>query len=72
MSGPQVLDLHLHLIFDNSLYTGSRSMTGHKLILLNSQISVECNFGSLIAYLSPIQAHIVYKLIDELMNPVTR
>jgi len=36
------------------------------------QVSVECNFGSLIAYLSPIQAHIVYRIVDELLNPVIR
>jgi hypothetical protein len=33
------------------------------------QISVDCNFGSLIALLTPIQAHIVYHLLNEIIDP---
>jgi hypothetical protein len=33
------------------------------------QVTVDCNFGSLIALLTPIQTHIVFTLINELLDP---
>lgn len=33
------------------------------------QFILDGSFGSLIAFLSPIQVHILFKLVDKLINP---